>query len=69
MPTGSSSSAIGAVSSSVGGADDSDESSESESDDILGKGTRAGVVLCLGGKYGVSGGEMVSRRKVGEGPQ
>ena len=34
IPTGSSSMAIGAVSSSVGGADESDESSESESDDI-----------------------------------
>lgn len=47
MPTGSSSMAIGAASSSVGGADDSDEMSESESDmTSWGCGhARAGVVV------------------------
>lgn len=58
MPTGSST-AMGAFSSSVGGADDSDDRSESESDDML----DLGVVLRE--RWSGSGeGKMVSREKV-----
>lgn len=58
MPTGSST-AIGAFSSSVGGADDSDDRSESESDDML----DLGVVL-REQWFGSGEGKMVSREKV-----